>query len=363
MSKTFAFALLAFLPLGCREAKLDTDIQNAWDVDNKPDWFGENYKKTFVELPLSGRVPEELHAWSDSYWPNQLGGIAQRWHQPSESEDAFNYILKTEAEIKAMKPDDIARLSPAEKYDILMNRFDFPTVKAERNRNKPSAESWEGLGHGWAAASVLYIEPGPVTVKTERDITIPFGASDVKALLTYYEAVVRQNAGSSFIGTRCDFDMAVDPTNVETAACRDTNAGALHVALANSIGLEGKGFVIDITRDLQIWNKPVLSYETQIIQDGAPSEGAAEGTVREVELKTKLVFATETKPNWFPLVGTEAQLEKEMLLHYRVEIDASGNIIGGEWLQSERPDFAWKPTKGELPPYWKGLNKIYLPAR
>ncbi|NBX17181.1 MAG: hypothetical protein EBR09_07440, partial [Proteobacteria bacterium] len=70
-----------------------------------------------------------------------------------------------------------------------MGRFDFPTVQSERRRTSPAAAAWEGLCHGWAPASLEFNEPEPVTVTGENNIKIPFGSSDIKALLSWYMAL------------------------------------------------------------------------------------------------------------------------------------------------------------------------------
>ena len=57
--------------------------------------------------------------------------------------------------------------------------------------------AWAGYCHGWAPAANRFEEPLPVTVRNADGVEIPFGSSDVKALLTYFEAEVVR---SSFVG-------------------------------------------------------------------------------------------------------------------------------------------------------------------
>ena len=79
-------------------------------------------------------------------------------------------------------------LSPAEKYDIFMGKFSYPTVKFEWARTSASHPQWYGLCHGWAPAAIVYDEPNPVTLTGPSGVKVPFGSSDVKALLTHFLA-------------------------------------------------------------------------------------------------------------------------------------------------------------------------------
>ena len=96
-----------------------------------------------------------------------------------------------------MVPESIALLSPAEKYDILVGIYDFPLnnrAKAEGSVHEPS---WSGYCHGWAPAAHRFEEPEPVTLVNDDGVEVRFGSSDIKALMTYFEAEVVR---SSFVG-------------------------------------------------------------------------------------------------------------------------------------------------------------------
>ena len=56
----------------------------------------------------------------------------------------------------------------------------------------------------------------------------------------------------------------------------------LSILLCKSIGLKDESFIIDITRDQEVWNQAIQSYSSEILEgfDGA-SEGTAPGTVKE----------------------------------------------------------------------------------
>lgn len=364
MRRTQTMSLVCFgVLLSCGSNNGGTSLpREAWNNLNDPIRISPGFVKRFVELPLSGAVLEQFHAWSDSYWPTQKAGIAARWYQAGADENNFLYAPPSENAVRVMTVRQLAKLSPAEKYDIFMGRFDYPTVQSERRRTRPDAGSWEGICHGWVAATMFYPEPTPVVVKGPSEIAVPFGSSDVKALLSYFEGVVRANAGSRMMGVRCNVELG-ENTVGRSPECRDTNAGAFHVFLTNQLGIKRVSFAFDQTVDSQVWNQPAISYSTKILSDQPPSTGAARGTVREVNVQTELRFALEIQPMWDPVVGTRNQLEESKTYKYRLELDAEGNIIGGEWLQADRPDFMWLPVKGTFLGYWAGLGSVYRGMR
>lgn len=119
-----------------------------------------NWEKVLDNLPLKSTLSEP--PWSDTYWPSFLSGIAHRWqldHGSLPGPQDFNYKLLSKAQLLAMDVDEIAQtLSPAEKFDVVNSRFDYPTVKSEWQRTAPTDAKWEGLCHGWAPASLYYHE-------------------------------------------------------------------------------------------------------------------------------------------------------------------------------------------------------------
>ena len=44
---------------------------------------------------------------------------------------------------------------------------------------------------------------------------------------------------------------------------------------------------------------------------------------------------------------------------YVLELDSEDNIIGGEWVSFDRPDFLWKQAKPEFQGFFAPLEKIY----
>ncbi|WP_141732014.1 hypothetical protein [Oligoflexus tunisiensis] len=523
MSKhKIATGLLIALLAGC-EAPQTSNVKDEWDNANNPVTMmakQHTFETHYESLPKTG-VPRRM-TWSDNYWPTYQGGVTYRWNDPKSRElsrmeaqssdqlyrgqlddnadlqkrrsEVYGYEPYTKEELMAMSEAErsatIRSLSPAEKYDIYRGDFTYATVKSERTRtgilqtlrDHPSykddktIETWFGLCHAWAPATVMFKEPAAISVTSKDQIKVDFGASDIKALLTHMidvdDGTTRFN---TFMGVRCnsdisqtnasrldreifgqleannnekveeaidllfkeksidvavkvglapyilayadsgeyarkrfqevsdslrkyakasiieDFNNAVSkaPKILElagtgnltpaerlegihdafrTKGCSDTNAGAFHLVLTNIVGIQKQSFVADITRDREVWNQAVAAYTTKEAATftGADiSENAAPGTVKEVEMATTFYYTAEMNPSWQPFGdGTklDRRYHKPLLYRYRLELDVNGNIIGGSWLSTSRPDFLWGAGNMVFSPAYADLKKLYYQA-
>lgn len=331
-----------------RFASSGSRLAGEWNKANDPINMAEGYVVKFSELPLSGELDKK--PWSDSYWPSVEGGISARWQGGGPVFRPGAWMLRR------MPAAKLARMSPAEKYDVFIGNYNYETQKQERSRTSQSRLRWEGICHGWAPASMLFEEPQPVTLRGANGVEVPFGSSDIKALLSFYQGQVAE-APTRFLGERCNENLSRNPGAASSDECRDTNAGAFHVVMANMIGLRRQGFVVDKTRGDQVWNQPVWHYETEVESEGGPSEGAAPGTVREITVTSHVTWGVEVRPHWDAL-GDESPSHTARY-QYRLELNAAGEIIGGEWLTDDRPDFMWTQEAPEFTGYFAPLKKIY----
>jgi hypothetical protein len=332
-------------------------ILSAWDGPNNPNHFGNNLERSLAELPLQGTVASHL-PWSDSYWPTNRGGIANRWNWPTGEPGGggFQYHLYTLEEVRGMSLEQLATLSPAEKYDIARGLFDYPMVKWIRKNSSPNAPYWAGICHGWALASIHHPEPRPILATSPQGIQVPFGSSDIKGLLSQMYA--DESDAENFLGVRCKINWLGKPMG-----CDDVNAGAFHIVLTNELGLRARGFVLDIDRYKEVWNQPTLSYETQLLSEREPSDYAAPGTVREVLVRTTLFYTEEITPRWEPVVGTPEFSKNKKIYEYALELGAQGEILGGSFSSWERPDFLWWGPKLEFQQEWAFLGQIYAKSQ
>lgn len=260
-----------------------------------------------------------------------------------------------------MTPELLGRLSPAEKYDILAGRFGYPLVGMERERTSSGAPYWHGLCHGWAPASLLFREPHPIVVTSVDGIRVPFGSSDVKALLTYAQQEDRTGVDGSMLAARCDDALDDDPDAARKPECRDINAGSFHIVVANQLGLLDASFIADITRDEQIWNQPIVGFKSAIVSESDQIHPtAAPGTQHVTTVETRLRYIREIGPSWDALPwSASARQNAEKVYRYTLELGASGEILGGEWLTEDRPDFFWIQAAPALEGRWADLARLY----
>jgi hypothetical protein len=257
--------------------------------------------------------------------------------------------------VESLSEAERAELSPSEKYDILIGRFDYPFTVWQRKNTSPSDDSWWGICHGWAPAAYAFREPKPVVAVSRDGIRIPFGSSDVKALLSFHQA---REGRSVLLGQRCNADLSNDPQAGGSLACRDTNAGSFHIVLANQIGKRHTPFVLDVTRDLEVWNQPIVSYESKVLSQRLPTAQAAPGTVVEYQITTDVAYVVEMAPSWTPHVGIDNALGRSRYVYY-IEVDAAGRVVGGSWVSEGRPDFLWQNAPVTFSGLFSPLQELY----
>jgi hypothetical protein len=148
--------------------------------------------------------------------------------------------------------------------------------------------------------------------------------------------------------------------------CRDTNAGSFHLVLAQYLSdlnsdEEKRSFVMDVTREDQVWNQPVYGFESTIesvenideIEDPL-KEFRAEGTKHIAKVTTEVHYALERGP-YVDYNDDNGSKLTSKTYRYTLELDEDGFVIGGEWAvsasewgsSSSAPDFLWAP-QGEL---------------
>ena len=331
-----------------------------WDSSNDPRNFDNNYEYRLNNLPLSAELPSNKTPWSSSYWPRKKGSINYRWN----SANPTGYIKQpSEMRVRSMSRAELATLSPAEKFDLVQGNYNYPLSANVLANSKPSAKDFEGVCDGWTAAAIEFVEPAPVDVTNPDGIVIPFGSSDVKALMSYDVSINFKpgSLGAVFVGGYCSAPLGM---TMGLGNCKDINPGAFHVILANQIGLKKQSFAVDVDPGRETWNQPVHGFEFKIL----------ERTSKGVIVNAKMKYAADDLGpedynkifNWDPIVGTVNFHGEEMEVDYELELDYSGRIIGGSWIGNSKrnhPDLFWMPTrKIEWTKEFDILNKIYKPA-
>jgi hypothetical protein len=287
--------------------------------------------------------------WSGSYWPDILGGIANHYRDHSKTPSQIRFLMRYDlakgrmfqdhAEVKAhwreFTQEELDRkLSPTEKYDLLlgdtefrftravMEEIDFRAHYLKKNKILPGSEGegepgaprfadveasyarfdreieyrywqerrdslsyWFGICDGWAPASATLPRPVlPVRVRGMLGTRITFFPDDLKALGSYLFARTNSDAFSTlsyrFAGRPCAErgKARLDGSGrVLDFRCDDVDPGLFHLVLVNRIGVEGSGFTLDVDNNHKINNHPVARYHSIYFH---PETGTP-GTLRE----------------------------------------------------------------------------------
>jgi hypothetical protein len=281
---------------------------------------------------------------------NSTAGIAYRWNSPLK--EKWNYTLYNAPEILNMTRSKLETLSPAEKYDIYAQSYSFPTVRSEWTRTKPTDPNWVGICNGWSQAAFTYEQPNEIVLKNRDGVEVPFGSSDVKALLSFFIAFYDIGALTNYIGKRCNYNITAEPDKGDTPECVDINAGAFHVAITNQLGLKGLGFAADVDRSIMIWNQPIAKYNATIL---STKKSKTPGVAEEVQISLWMDYVNEIDANYKPVPPNMTRSEYV----YWVELDGDGAVVGGYHQTFDRLDFAWKSQTSPFSGYFSLLEEIY----
>jgi hypothetical protein len=346
------------------------DTQRAWNASNDPVLLRskKELERRFSKLPDEGKVKSNRRPWHSTYWPSQMGGISARWNHPVPF--GFTHQPPSFFQARALTLREKAMLSPAEKYDLYMGNYGYPLTMYEKNRTSPFDADWEGLCHGVAAASLVFPEPKPIVVKNPSGIEVPFGSADLKGLLSLYMGYIASN-DVNFVGERCNRPVPVAPGGMDVlinvgsgfgreslSECEDVNAGTFHLLLANLVGRQRESFVADKSRGPEVWNYAVLEFSSRVTGTQGPGPKAAPGTVRENVVETVVTYAASSLPAWKEKAGLVEESVEKVTYRYTVELNRNGEVIGGEWLVNEFPDFLWRQAKPKFDFYFEKLGEL-----
>ncbi len=313
--------------------------------------WGTDLQFQLSEMPLEGE--SSFIPYSASYLPFVKGGLGAR---------ASNGDLST-----------------VEKYDLAFNSEPIAASWEKIYHNGKDSKWWEGHCDGWVAAATRHQEPQNPVIQNG----ITFTAEDIKNLLSE----VYLNRSYAFLaGDRCHGNgeeryFSSRSTRNRLSGCGDTNPGDFHIALANWIGDKRHPFNMDIWNDITVENFPVYKYIVReqreldkkaalsiIDPKGENSLGSAifsPTTTGFHYFETEVFYINYTdKGSFLSTILNEnpEHYARSVLYKYVVEINALGEIVGGEWVTSGGeelknyyfPDFLW--ISGELFPSSSALG-------
>ncbi len=320
--------------------------------------------------------------WSGDYWPIYRGSVGSRYGSSrvpyAREYPAHRDFFKTYWPIDYSNQETLDGLSPAEKYDLLLQDSNFTLTNFAWNeadeyfKQFGKVETWMGLCHGWAPAA--YRVPRP-TKTVELEVSMPqtlqkiklnLFPDDIKALATLSWA--RSRFQNYFLGGRCNDKAPKTDENgrIISPECFDANPGSWHISLVNQLGLGKQSFVMDATYDYEVWNQPVVSYEYRYVNlntrqeydtfDAAilPKAGLTRDPFTKYrDPKTKYIVGVSMKLGYISENGaTHGTIDAPRFdsityvrYYYDLELDENYIIIGGEWYQNAHPDMLWTPTE------------------
>ena len=280
--------------------------------------FGATFNRKLIELPTSSQatvVPKS------GYWyPQSTGGT-----------NVFGALTK---------------------YDRAFNGGQNKAAQWEATYHAQNVQ-WAGHCNGFSANAIRHQEPR-LNVTRGGIVFTPY---DIKALL----AEIYMSAGYAFTGgSRCEARPGSpafrNPATLDRMdACEDINPGVWHLAVANWIGTRKQAIIFDNNADNQVWNFPLYSYSyttQEISAQDALSLIRVGGTSWPFNAAASKFYLVQMQIK-YSKEGTTETLNQVVdsgptMFQYVLEVDASGNVIGGEWHQQNQathPDFIWIPLE------------------
>lgn len=335
----------------------------------------EIHKKGLSEFKMESKY------WTGYFWAMSKGLLGARladfnFLKQSHWPDRLEYI-KSFPPSTYISKNKINALSPSEKYDLLigdtegnLTSFMWESGKKTMDRYGQIA-SWIGLCDGLALASTNF----PLPKKSiniwsfDGKYKIKFYPEDIKSLGTL---LWKQGSYSyKIIGDRCDEPLPEvnDNGRYTSRACFNTNPGTFHLSLVNQIGKAKRSFVMDSISNLEVWNYAIVGYSFKYFNpQTAQQYPTPEEAIIPINEFTNDKFSQYRSPNATHIVAVEAVVDlvqeqfarfqdKEIaeenkpttsVYQYDLELDSKGEIIGGEWVDNNHPDFLWIPVKNSI---------------
>lgn len=329
------------------------------------------------------RGEAKFQPWSGSYWPDINGGIANHYRDHGKLGAQIDFLMRYSVAKNRLNQDHRVvvkkldrwdnekinkKLSPAEKYDLLLGDLNFTFTNAvmeeadfrskyrlttkradtgeddesEGDDNTSAYEDdantyskfddtvqyrywrpkngslayWSGICDGWSPASIYLPRPTKsVTVTGMLGHKIIFYPDDLKALGSYLFA----RTNTPYFATM-DYQMAgrkCDPKGtpaqdangfVKDIRCNDLDPGVWHMSLINRVGKDRMGFVMDIDNNIKINNHPVASYKIDYFNPITGADSTLKNSIVEIS-QVKDGYKIRRNPKTKYLVGVYSTVE------------------------------------------------------
>jgi competence ComEA-like helix-hairpin-helix protein len=226
-------------------------------------------------------IVRTLVDYYNDLWQDLSGGTIQLEEDESEGWGLRHSEDDWFAPLDELSPMDKYALWRSEQPGVSGNPF-FVSAWELLNHYSPAGGSWWGHCNGWAAASILTVEPREDIVADYRGHDLPFHPGDLKGLLSenYYSTY------SNFYGER--YYKEGDNEN-------DLTAEAFWKLITIYMKDRGVPIVFDTSWGDQVWNYPTYSYVVHEVYQG-PIDGETADTSGLVNINTADAATLATLP-------------------------------------------------------------------
>jgi hypothetical protein len=325
-----------------------------------------------------------LRPWADFGWQMETGLLGSRYADwgfnfNNDWGDRHQYILdhSVAAVLQDSDPGERSRLidqlAASEKYDLLVGDSQNSLTHAQWAEGAAYDEngtmaSWMGICEGSAGASAYFPEPlHAVDLRISSGDIVRFHILDIKGLESLLWSAY--NVSPPLTGSRCETDSPeTDDNGVDlNSTCFDSNPAGFHIAVLNLLSLQKRPFIINRVPSIEVWNVPVLGYEVSYFKPSTEDTYANIAEAMETPSETSDDnFGPYRSSRTSHIVGVDMTIQvaagttenrdevtesNVINMHYRydLELDAAGEIVGGEWHQADHPDFMWDESKSFVP--------------
>ncbi len=278
--------------------------EEAWGPSDTPGTFSSSLEYRFASLPAQGEA--QNIPWAGNYWPTHQDNINFKWAGATSQAASTKYgqafgVTGVEAAVSQFHGIDsnTGRKACTTNADCTDQKDGSTCAKRDGQTSGRCIPTWWGICHAWAPLAVMHAEPKyPVT---HNGVT--FAVQDIKALMT----LAHNSTNTKFVSLRCNQNLEGDSEIVfdnygrpiaGSAACIDTNAGTMHLLLANFLGVQKQSFVEDRTFDDEVWNQPLRGYKVLSQAEVTSSQANALIGVTSVGGTTVAKSGTVVKDAW-----------------------------------------------------------------
>lgn len=379
---------------------------------------------------VGGQALERAQMMLDNNWQNSDG-------TPFNFDQALELAIEQRGGLIEHYAQQAVKANPSDSFQASVAAATSKALAERDNfvlkKKNDYMATWEGICHGWSTAAGIIPRP-----RKSVSFTLPDGRSlkffpeDIKGLVSmlwansliqdgkFVDKNTGKNIGGGILmqGLRCNekrpkkdqwgrfYDHRPDAFSKKLEPrCVGVHPAIWHMGLVNIIGVQGRSFIVERKIKAAVDNHPMWKYQMEFFN---PYTGKYSQDLKKVYMPFSPEndqFAPFRNPKTRFLVGVKAEMvyldwsrpvredtnneeddsevSKKML--YDLELDASGNIIGGQWRATEvgkvrhtnarntnrlhrgnrmkslnhnQPDFFWVVTK-DWKPFFNETSKVW----